>query len=128
MKTSITSEIINNVYALHKKGVDDGTISSVLTISLTSVKRICDLMTVAERGDVETLVNMYGEGNRLRIKEKVMQIWGIDPNVKAETAEEAATDEQPPAATNNDAPIAEALVLLRRQCELLEKLCAAWGV
>ena len=139
MKRYITTELINSVYALHKKGVDDDTISSVLSVSITSVKRINELMTAAENGDVENLANMYGRGNRWRMKEKVCEIYGIDPNriwqaepekevTTEETATEEATPEEQPAPTNTDATLDEIAGLLRRQCALLERLCTAWGV
>lgn len=129
-KVAITTEIINSVYALYKKGVDRKTIASVLTMSRPSVDRIIKLMTLAERGDVEALVNMWGN-QYARMKQKIMQIYGITPPKKAVTTDEAetetATDEQPPEPLT-DAQFKEITYLLHRQCKALERLCAAWGV
>lgn len=81
-KATITTEIINNVYALYKKGVDRKTIASVFTMSRPSVDRIIKLMTTAERGDVEALVNMWGD-QYARMKQKVLKIYGITPPEKS---------------------------------------------
>lgn len=81
-KQSITTEIINNVYSLYKKGVDRKTIATVLTMSRPSVDRIIKLMTTAERGDVEGLVNMWGD-QYARMKQKVLKIYGITPPEKS---------------------------------------------
>lgn len=130
-KTTITTEIINNVYALYKKGVDRKTITSVFTMSRPSVDRIIKLMTTAERGDVEALVNMWGD-QYARMKQKVLKIYGITPPKKAVTTDEAETDDTADQETApeplTDAQFKEITYLLHRQCKALERLCAAWGV
>lgn len=135
-KARITTEVINGVYTLYKKGVDRKTIADALTMSRPSVARIIKLMTTAERGDVEALVNMWGD-QYARMKQKVLKIYGITPPKKAvttdgqetdETADrETAPDEQPPEPLT-DAQFKEITYLLHRQCKALERLCAAWGV
>ena len=44
MRTTITKQIIKNTYALYLKGVDRGIMSSVLSISPASIRRIVTLI------------------------------------------------------------------------------------
>ena len=123
-RTTITKQIIKNVYALYLKGIDRGTISSVLSISPTSVKRIVKLIKAAESGDYQTFESISGYE---KTKSMVRDMFGIKSDTKPDKEAEddkTAAPTVPPAALC----VEEIKDLLRRQCELLEKLCNAWGV
>ena len=123
-RTTITKQIINNTYALYSKGIDCGTISSVLSISPTSIKRIVKLIKAAESGDYQTFESVSGYK---KMKSMVRDMFGIKSDTKPDKEAEddkTAAPTVPPAALCAE----EIKDLLRRQCELLEKLCNAWGV
>ena len=123
-RTTITKEIINNTYALYLKGIDRGMISSVLSISPTSIKRIVKLMKAAKSGDYQTFESVSGYK---KMKSMVLDMFGIKSDTKPDKEAEddkTAAPTVPPAALC----VEEIKDLLRRQCELLEKLCNAWGV
>ena len=123
-RTTITKEIIKNTYALYLKGVSQGIMSSVLSISPTSVKRIVKLIKAAESGDYQTFESVSGYE---KTKSMVRDIFGIKSDTKPDKEAEddkTAAPTVPPAALC----VEEIKDLLRRQCELLEKLCNAWGV
>lgn len=122
--TTITKQIIENTYALYLKGIDRGTISSVLSISPTSVKRIVKLIKAAKSGDYQIFESVSGYK---KMKIMVRDIFGIKSDTKPDKEAEddkTAAPTVPPAALCAE----EIKDLLRRQCELLEKLCNAWGV
>lgn len=123
-RTTITKQIIENTYALYLKGIDRGTISSVLSISPTSVKRIVKLIKAAKSGDYQIFESVSGYK---KMKIMVLEMFGIKSDTKPDKEAEddkTATPTVPPAALC----VEEIKDLLRRQCELLEKLCNAWGV
>ena len=123
-RTIITKQIINNTYALYLKGIDHGTISSVLSISPMSIKRIVRLIKAAESGDYQTFESVSGFK---KMKSMVRDMFGIKSDTKPDKEAEddkTAAPTVPPAALC----VEEIKDLLRRQCELLEKLCNAWGV
>ena len=123
-RTTITKQIINNTYALYLKGIDRGTISSVLSISPTSIKRIVKLIKAAENGDYQTFESVSGYK---KMKSMVRDMFGIKSDTKPD---KEAEDDKTSAPTVPPAALCveEIKDLLRRQCELLEKLCNAWGV
>ena len=123
-RTTITKQIINNTYALYLKGVSQGIMSSVLSISPTSLKRIVKLIKAAERGDYQTFESVSGYE---KTKSMVRDMFGIKSDTKPDKEaqdDKTAAPTVPPAALC----VEEIKYLLRRQCELLEKLCNAWGV
>lgn len=124
MRTTITKEIIKNTYALYLKGVDSGTMSSVLSISPVSASRIVTLIKAAESGDYQTFESVSGQE---KMKSMVRDMFGIKSDTKPDKEaqdDKTAAPTVPPAALC----VEEIKDLLRRQCELLEKLCNAWGV
>ena len=123
-RTTITKQIINNTYALYSKGVDYEMMSSVLSISPMSIKRIVKLIKAAESGDYQTFESVSGFK---KMKSMVLDMLGIKSDTKPDKEAEddkTAAPTVPPAALC----VEEIKDLLRRQCELLEKLCNAWGV
>lgn len=124
MRTTITKEIIKNTYALYLKGVDSGMISSVLSISPLTANRIVTLIKAAESGDYQTFESVSGHE---KMKSMVRDMFGIKSDTKPDKEaqdDKTAAPTVPPAALC----VEEIKDLLRRQCELLEKLCNAWGV
>ena len=123
-RTKITKQIIENTYALYLKGVSQGIMSSVLSISQTSVKRIIKLIKAAESGDYQTFESISGYE---KTKSMVRDMFGIKSDTKPD---KEAEDDKTAAPTVLPAALCveEIKDLLRRQCELLEKLCNAWGV
>lgn len=123
-RTTITKQIIENTYALYLKGIDRGTISSVLSISPTSVKRIVKLIKAAKSGDYQIFESVSGYK---KMKIMVLEMFGIKSDTKPD--KEAEDDKTAAPTVPPDALCVEEIKdLLRRQCELLEKLCNAWGV
>ena len=123
-RTTITKQIINNTYALYLKGIDRGTISSVLSISPTSTQRIVKLIKAAESGDQQTFESVSGYE---KTKSMVRDMFGIKSDTKPD--KDAEDDKTAAPTVPPDALCVEEIKdLLRRQCELLEKLCNAWGV
>ena len=123
-RATITKQIINNTYALYLKGIDRGTISSVLSISPASIKRIVRLIKAAESGDYQTFESVSGYE---KMKSMVRDMFGIKSDTKPD--KEAEDDKTAAPTVPPDALCVEEIKdLLRRQCELLEKHCNAWGV
>ena len=123
-RTTITKQIIKNTYALYLKGVSYGIMSSVLSISPTSVKRIIALIKAAESGDYQTFESVSGYK---KTKSMVRDMFGIKSDTKPD--KEAEDDKTAAPTVPPDALCVEEIKdLLCRQCELLEKLCNAWGV
>ena len=78
-RTTITKQIIKNTYALYLKGVSYGIMSSVLSISPTSVKRIIALIKAAESGDYQTFESVSGYK---KTKSMVRDMFGIKSDTK----------------------------------------------
>ena len=97
-RTTITKQIIKNTYALYLKGVDRGIMSSVLSISPISIKRIVKLIKAAENGDYQTFESVSGFK---KMKSMVRDMFGIKSDTKPDKeAEDDKTDAPtvPPAA------------------------------
>lgn len=97
MRTTITKEIIKNTYALYLKGVDSGTMSSVLSISPVSASRIVTLIKAAESGDYQTFESVSGQK---KMKSMVRDMFGIKsdtkPDKEAQDDKTAAPTVPPP--------------------------------
>ena len=90
-RTTITKQIINNTYALYLKGVDYEMMSSVLSISPSSIKRIVKLIKAAESGDYQTFESVSGYEKtksmvrvRYKIRHKAGQRSGRRQNRRAD--------------------------------------------
>lgn len=125
---NITADTMQKVWALHGKRVDNATIGAVVGVSTQSVTRIIDIMTLAKARETDSL-REYRGGNYAAQKKMACEYFGCeyDPAPPTQLNAAPSRNEQPPAVTNNDEQFVEISDLLRRQCELLERLCAAWG-
>lgn len=129
MKAAITPEIMEKVWKLYKKSIDAHLIAETLGISYTSASRVIRIMETAENGgDIDAMGN-----NHQRQKAFAKKYFGIEEKESKQPSEEEVADDnksEKKAADENNVSVFMVRVLyaLERSNELLEKLCAEWGI
>lgn len=121
MKTIISSQIMDRVWLLHKKGLKNAEIGELLSISKASVIRIV-VMSLAEKGDIETLSNYSGKGCYSTQKQYAKKYFGIVEQPKPESKPVLVPHD------NTAVAMTKIIAALEKQLELLEMLCTALGV
>ena len=124
MKIAVTPDIMEKVWKLHNKGVDDRLIAETLGISYQSASRIVKIMTAAQNGEDVDSIN---GNNYQKQKFYAKRFFGLtEKEVKVEEDKPDAQEEKPNTA---DADVMQKmLAMIAWQNELLEQLLSSLGV
>lgn len=117
----ITESEATRIWFLHKKGLKAHDIALAVERNVNSVYRVIDVFTKTENGERDTLKSEYGNSNK-----NLLDIAAAHFGIKQQAAP-AQSEKQHVAPDNTVKYLADVLAELRRNNELLEKLCEVWG-
>lgn len=119
----ISESEAKRMWLLHKKGLKPSEIAFAVERNVQSVYRVVALFEKAEKGEWEEIESKLGKNKNLCSLARTL--------FGATEAEEPAPEKTQPAAAapdNTARYLVSVLTELRRNNELLEKLCKAWEV
>ena len=121
----LTESECERIWFLHKKGMTATEIAFTIGRNANSIYRVLDIFTMCENGGYAEAEEKYGKQNH-NLMRIARSIFGIQV-----AAAPAKTEPQPAAAPvspdNTLHYLTAVLAELRRNNELLEKVCQAWG-
>lgn len=126
MKIAVTPDIMEKVWKLHNKGVDDRLIAETLGISYNSASRIVRIMTAAQNGeDVDSTCGNNYKKQKLFAK----RFFGLtEKEVEVEEVKPEAQEEKQNSDDITKDFMQRVLLALAWQNKLLEHLLLSLGV